>query len=248
VKIPCPQCGGEVQLHETSGFARCPFCGASLVLDLTGVRPHMLYCPRHGPADAAPLLRRWCDAQGLPTPSSVSAPHLTYRPFWRFASQARPRLIPAWPALEARWADVPLPEGEQVVYDLAIVGTARLVEPSVAEAAARQRAFGADAGSTAAGDLVHVPFSEVQATIGGGRLATSVEACSGRVYPERIPLSAGASAARQASALTTAVVGFVIIFLEATFIPPAWLAAGAVGLTAVALYWTLIGSWASSTG
>lgn len=241
MKIPCPQCGGEVQLYETTGFVRCPFCSASLVLDLTGVRPHLLYRPRHGPADVAPLLRRWCDAQSLPAPSSVSAPHLTYQPFWRFTLQGRPRLVPAWPALEARWADVPVPEGEQVVYDPAIVGTARLVEPSVAEAAARTRAFGVGAASTAMGDLVHVPFYEVQATIGGGQLAISVEACSGRVYPERTPPSAGSSAARQASALVTAVVGFVLMFLEATFIPPAWLAALGVALTAWVLYRLLIG-------
>lgn len=248
MKIPCPQCGGEVQLHETTGFVRCPFCSTSLVLDLTGVRPHMLYRPRHGPADVAPLLRRWCDAQGLPAPSSVSAPRLTYQPFWRFASQGRPRLVPAWPALEARWADVPVPEGEQVIYDPAIVGTARVVESSVAEAAARTRALGVSAASTAVGDLVHVPFYEVQARIGGGRLAISVEACSGRAYPERMPPGARGSGPRHAGALTTAVVGFVIMFLEATFIPPAWLAVGAVGLTAVALYWTIIGSRASSTG
>jgi hypothetical protein len=247
VKIPCPQCGGEVQLHETTGFVRCPFCSASLVLDLTGVRPHMLYRPRHGPADVAPLLRRWCDAQGLPTPSSASAPHLTFQPFWRFASQGRPRLVPAWPALEARWADVPVPEGEQVVYDPAVAGAARVVEPSVAEAAARNRAFGAGAVSTAVGDLVHVPFYDVQATIGGGRLAISVEACSGRVYPERMPPAAGAPAARQVTALATAAVGFLAMFVLAILIPQAWLAAGAVALTAVVVYWTIMGGRGRST-
>jgi hypothetical protein len=187
------------------------------------------------------LLRRWCDAQGLPAPSSISAPHLTYQPFWRFASQGRPRLVPAWTALEARWADVPVPEGEQVVYDSAIVGTARVVEPSVAEAAARYRAFGARAGPTIMGDLVHVPFYEVQATIGGGRLAISVEACSGRVYPERMPPSAGSSAARHATALATAAVGFLVMFLMAILIPQAWLAALGVALAAWGLYRLLRG-------
>ena len=117
VGVACPQCGGEIQLQETTGFLGCPFCGASLVLDLTGVRLHMLYRPRHGPADIPPLLRLWCDAQGVPAPSDISTPHLVYQPFWRFASQGRPRLFPAWPALEARWTDLPTPDAEQVIFD-----------------------------------------------------------------------------------------------------------------------------------
>jgi hypothetical protein len=193
------------------------------------------------------LLRRWCDTQGLPAPSNVSAPRLTYRPFWRFASQGRPRLVPAWPALEARWADVPVPEGEQVVYDPAIVGTDRVVEPSVAEAAARNRAFGASAASMVMGDLVHVPFYEVQATIGGGRLAVSVEACSGRLYPERMPPGARGSGPRRAGALATAAAGFAGMLLMAILIPQVWLAAGAVALTAVVLYWTILGGRGRST-
>jgi len=248
VKIPCPQCGGEVQLQEATGVARCPFCGTSLVLDLTGVRPHVLYCPRREPSEVLPLLRRWCDAQGLAAPSGVSTAHLVYQPFWRFTSQGRPRLVPAWATLEARWADVPVPEGEQVIYDRSIVGNAQVVEPTVAEAAARNRAFGASAASAVAGDLVHVPFYEIQATMGGGRLTASVEACSGRVYPDRMPARTKASAARQASAVTTAVVGFVIMFLEAILIPSPWMAASAVGLTAVALYWAVLGNVRTSSG
>ncbi|HEX9899526.1 MAG TPA: hypothetical protein VGC81_09880 [Candidatus Methylomirabilis sp.] len=201
----------------------------------------MLYRPRHGPADIPPLLRLWCDAQGLPAPSDISTPHLAYQPFWRFASQGRPRLFPAWPALEARWTDLPTPDAEQVIFDPSIVGTARLVEPTVAEVAARNRVYGGGAASAAAGDLVHVPFYEVQATVGTGRLAVNVEACSGRVYPERMPPEVRASSAPQATTLTTGIAGFLVVFLEAMLIPPVWLAGAAVGLTALALYWAIIG-------
>ena len=241
MKLPCPQCGGEIQLQETTGFLGCPFCGTSLVLDLTGVRLHMLYRPRHGPADIPPLLRLWCDAQGVPAPSDISTPHLVYQPFWRFASQGRPRLFPAWPALEARWTDLPTPDAEQVIFDPSIVGTARLVEPTVAEVAARNRIYGEGAVPAAAGDLVHVPFYEVQATVGSGRLAVNVEACSGRVYPERMPPGVRGSSAHQATTLTTGIVSFLVVFLEAMLIPPPWLAVVAVGLTALALYWAIVG-------
>jgi hypothetical protein len=246
VKIPCPQCGGEVQLQEAAGFPRCPFCDTSLVLDLTGVRPHMLYRPRHGPAEVLPWLRRWCDAQGLPVPSAVSPPRLAYRPFWRFASQGRPRLVPAWPALEACWNDMPVPEGEQVLFDPSSVGTARLVEQSVAEAAARSRLFGASAATVPAGDLVHVPFYEIQATVGTGRLGASVEACSGHVYAERLPAGIKVSAAPRVGAGMTAVMGFVILFLEAMLIPPPWLAALVVALTAWVLYRVVISNMGSA--
>jgi hypothetical protein len=200
----------------------------------------MLYRPRHGPADVPPLLRRWCDAQGLPAPSGTSIPQLVYQPFWRFASQGPPRLFPAWPALEACWTDLPTPDAEQVIFDPSIVGTTRLVEPSVAEVAARNRVCGEGAASAAAGDLVHVPFYEVQATVGTGRLAVNLEACSGRVYPERMPPGVRASSAHQATTLTMGIVGFLVVFLEAMLIPPPWLAGVAIGLTALALYWAIV--------
>jgi hypothetical protein len=206
----------------------------------------MLYRPRHGPADVPPLLRRWCDTQGLPAPSGVSTPRLTYLPFWRFASHGHPRLTPAWPALEACWAEVPLPDAEQVVYDPSIGGSARVVEATVAEAAARNRAFGEIAAREAAGELVHVPFYEVQATIGTGRLAAWVEACSGRVYPVRVPPVTG-RAARGAAVVATALGGFVVMFLEAMLIPPAWLAGPSVTLTAWLFYRAVIGNTGSAT-
>lgn len=247
MKVPCPQCGGEIRLQEATGFAGCPFCGTSLVLGLTGVRPHLLYRPRHPEADALPLLRRWCDAQGFSPLSGVSPPQLVYRPFWRCVTRGRPLLTPAWPALEARWTEVATPEAQQVIYDPAVVGAARVIEPSVAEAAARRRVFGEGADSVAAGDLVHVPFYEVRATIGAYRLQLSLEACSGRVYPDRMPPGATGPGARQAFGLTTAIVGFLVMFLEAILIPPAWLAASAVALTALGLYWMLVNNQGRSS-
>jgi hypothetical protein len=207
----------------------------------------MLYRPRHGPAEVLPLLRRWCDAEGLPSPSAVSTPHLVYQPFWRFASQGRPRLVPAWPTLEARWADLPVPEAEQVIYDPSSVGTAHVEEPSVAEAAGRTRVFGASAASVPAGDLVHIPFYDIQATIGSGRLAVSLEACTGHIYPERMPFGTKTAATRQDIAGATAVVGFVVLFLEAMLIPTPGLAALVVALTAWVLYRVMIGNLGSAT-
>jgi hypothetical protein len=143
---------------------------------------------------------------------------------------------------------MPIPEGEQVIYDPSIVGAARVIEQSVAETAARARLFGASAASVPAGDLVHVPFYDLQATIGAARVAASMEACSGRVYPERMPAGAKTSAVRGAGAVTTAVGGFIVLFLEAMLIPPVWLAAGAVGLTAVMLYSVVTASMRNSSG
>lgn len=241
MKVPCPQCGGEVQLQETTGFVGCPFCSTSLVLDLTGVRPHLFCRPRHPVADVVPLLRRWRDVHGLPPLSGVSPPHLVYRPFWRYLISGHPRLAPAWPAIEAAWADVPPPEAEQAIYDAALVGGARVIESSVAEAAARRRLFGDQAASVAAGDLVHVPFFEVQATLGLERLTLNLEACSGRVYPDRIPAGVPSSRMRGPSAVITAILGFFAMFLEAMLIPSVWPATILVALTGMGLYVVIVG-------
>ncbi len=241
MNVPCPQCGGEVQFQETSGFVGCPFCGTSLVLDLTGVRPHLLYRPRQNAADVLPLLRRWCDAQGLPPPSALSGAQVVYRPFWRYVSRGHPQLVAAWPALEARWSEVQVPAAEQVVYDPAGVAGGRLVEPSVAEAAARRRVFGENAASVEAGDLVHVPFFEGQIAMGPHRMQVSVEACAGCVYADRIPQAVQDSGTRRAFGRTALSLCFLALFLEAMLIPPLWLAVVAVGVTGVALYWAVGG-------
>jgi hypothetical protein len=126
-----------------------------------------------------------------------------------------------------------------VIFDPSVVGTARLVEPTVAEAAARQRAFGESAASLAPGDLVHVPFFEVEALIGGDPARISLDACSGRVYPDRLPVAHAVPGHRFGLAL--AILGFLGMFVEALLIPPAWLAGLVVGLTALALYWVIVG-------
>jgi hypothetical protein len=115
-----------------------------------------------------------------------------------------------------------------------------VIEPSVAEAAARRRLFGEDFASVAAGDLVHVPFYEVQATIGAHRVTLALEACSGRVYPDRMPPGVPPSGASGAFGVTTAILAFLAMFLEALLIPPAWLATIVVALTGLALYGVLI--------
>jgi len=240
VKIPCPQCGGDVQLQETTGFVGCPFCGISLVLDLTGVRRHMLFRPRHGQADVLPLVRRWCDAHSVLPPSRVSRPRLVYRPFWRYVRLGQSCLVPAWPTIEHRWTEVPVPNAAQVLFDPSLVRGAEVVEPSVAEAAARSRAFGEDAASTAAGDLVHVPFYDAQATIERLELQIAMDACAGRVYSNRMPPGAESHRTGQAFALPIAILGFLGMFFEAMLIPLAWLAAIVVAATALALYWALV--------
>jgi hypothetical protein len=164
---------------------------------------------------------------------------LVFYPFWRYTVSGAPRLIPAWPVLDPRWGDVAFPESEQVIFDPAAVATGQLIEANVAEAAARQRAFGESAASLAPGDLVHVPFYEVEALIGGDPARISLDACSGRVYPDRIPVAHAAPGHRFGLALT--ILGFLGMFVEALLIPPAWLAGLVVGLTALAMYWTLVG-------
>jgi hypothetical protein len=164
-----------------------------------------------------------------------------YYPFWRYAVPGHPRLVPAWAALDSRWGEIAFPEAEQVIFDPAAVGTAQVVELEVAEAAARHRAFGEAAASVTPGDLLHAPFFEVQALIGGDQSRISLDACSGRVYPERIPAAGGAAGGRHGFGLGTALLGFLGMFVEAVLIPPVWLAVLLVGLTALALYWAIVG-------
>ena len=231
MKIPCPQCGGEVTLRETSGFVGCSFCGASLVLDPTGIRPHLVYRSRHGPGSVLPLLRRWCDAEGLPAPKLLASPTLIYYPFWRFGGVGRPRLVPAWPTLQPRWSSLSAPDAEQTIYDPGTIGKARVVEPTVAEAAARS--CGARGENAPPGDLVHLPFYEATVLVGGARVHVVLDACSGRAYPDQMPVGARGATAGGRFVGAMAITGWLAMFLEAMIIPQAWLAAFAVAVSGV---------------
>jgi len=168
-----------VLLRDAGGFPACPFCGAGLVLDLTGVRTHFLYRPRIAPDQVLPLLRRWADrtrAGALAGPANL---RLVYYPFWRYAKDGPRRLVPAWSGPDSVWDRLRPPDAEQLFFDAAQTAGGEVIDPTVPEAAARARALG-DA-ATEAGDLVHVPVYEATVRLAETPVSLRVEACSGTV-------------------------------------------------------------------
>jgi hypothetical protein len=232
VRIPCPQCGGELQLRDPEGFPACPFCGAGLVLDRTGVRLHILYRPRVTPAQILPLLRRWAERRGVAALPGPEPPRLVYYPFWRYARGGPRRLVPAWSTLETGWADLRLPEAEQVSFDAAHVQGAEVVEPTVPEAAARARV---GEGSVPEGDLIHLPAYEAAMRLGRARLRVAVEACSGTVVCAGVPGAEGTRAAAVRRTVWMAAGGLVILGAGAA-IGPFSIAAIVAAILAVLLY------------
>ena len=232
MRFPCPQCGGELQLRDPDGFPACPFCGAGLVLDRTGIRPHVLYRPRLTPAQLPPLLRRWAERRGVAATPGPALPRLVYYPFWRYAREGLRRLVPAWSTLETPWADLRLPDAEQVSFDAAHVQGADVVEPTVPEAAARARV---GEGSVPEGDLVHLPVYETAMRLGGARLRVAVEACSGTVVCAGVPAAEGTRAAALRRTVWMAAGGLVILGVAAA-IGPFSIAAIAAAILAVLLY------------
>ncbi len=235
MRIPCPQCGGELQLRDPEGFPACPFCGASLVLDRTGVRPHVLYRPRVTPAEIVPLLRRWAERRGLRASPGPEPPRLVYYPFWRYAREGPRRLVPAWSTLETQWAELRLPDAEQVSFDAAHVQGAPVIEPTVPEAAAR-----AGDASVTEGDLVHLPAYEAAMRVGGARLHVAVEACSGAVVCAGAPGAEETRTAALRRAVWMAAGGLAILAAGVTIRP-----LGAAAIVAAALAGLLYGVLAS---
>jgi hypothetical protein len=236
VKIPCPQCGGEVHLREAEGFPACPFCGVGLVLDRTGVRPHVLYLPRIPSTEVLPLLRRWADQHRLAAAPAAAPSRLVYYPFWRYAREGPRRLIPAWSTLETHWDELRLPDAEQVFFDASHVQGATVVESTVPEPAARARAFGD--GLVPEGDLVHLPVYEATIRLGEVRRCIAIEACSGMVVCSEtaLPQAAGSGAARVA---WMAGVGSVML-AAAMVVRPLGVAALVVAALAALLYGVLV--------
>ena len=236
MKIPCPQCGGDVPLRGPENLPACPFCGTTFILDLTGVHPHFLYRPRLDPADILPLVRRWADRLGHHAPAQPASPRLVYYPFWRYVREGPRRLVPAWATLEEAWAILAPPDAEQLFFDPSLVRKADLVEPTVPEAAARRRAFGGT--ETPAGDLVRLPVYEMPIRLGQRELLVVVEACSGTVVR---PGGWGPDRGGTGTAWRTGWMlgGGVLMLVAAVAIRP-WAGAGlAVGILAFLLVFAL---------
>lgn len=239
MRIPCPQCGGEVHLREAAGFPVCPFCGVGLALDRTGVRPHVLYLPRVAPAEVLPLLRRWADRRGAALPLGSPPPRLTYYPFWRYALEGPRRLVPAWSTVNAAWDALRLPDAEQVFFDASHIAGAAVVEPTVPEAAARARVFGGAPAEP--GDLVHLPVYETAIRARGVRQPIAIEACAGTVVCSAAALPRGANGGRARRAGWLAA-GGLLMLVAALAIRPLGIAAFAVAALAVLLWAALAGA------
>ena len=76
------------------------------------------------------------------------------------------------------------------------------------------RASGLSPGMRPAGELIHIPFYEQQAVMRGRRVDLAVEACSGRVYGDRLPPGARVGDGGEGFNLGLALLGFVAMFLE----------------------------------
>jgi hypothetical protein len=224
-----------VRLREADGFPACPFCGARLVFDRTGVRPHFLYRPRIAPAQVLPLLRRWADRWAPSASLGSVAPRLAYYPFWRYAREGPRRLVPAWATLESAWNEVGLPDAEQVFFDPLHVQGATVVEPTVPEGAARVRVFGG--AEAREGDLVSLPVYETAVRFGGIQQCVAVEACSGTVIYSGI---AGPARPRTTGALAWLAGGWLAMFAAATGIRPLGIAILVAAALAGFLYAVLL--------
>jgi hypothetical protein len=239
VKIPCPQCGGEVLLREADGFPACPFCGAGLVLDLAGVRTHFLYRPRITPDQVLPLLRRWADRQRAGAPAGPANPRLVYYPFWRYAKDGPRRFVPAWPTPDPGWDRLRPPDAEQLFFDAAQAEGGEVVDPTLPEAAARARALGE--GATEAGALVHLPVYEATVRLAGTPVSLRVEACSGTVLAPEGALTTPAGAA-DGGRTAWMVGGGSLMLVAAVAIAPLGIALAAVAMVSLVVYLGLRGA------
>jgi hypothetical protein len=239
VKLACPQCGAEVVVQEAAGFLRCAFCGSSLTLDLDGARLHYLYRPRQDVSALSALLQRWRQSAGLPPVAERSLPRLVYRPFWRYTPRGAPRLVPAWPTVDPRWEVPRHPEGEQILFDPDTLRGAEVIEATLVEGAARERALTGQASPSTAGTLVHLPFYDLELRLGAAVVLVSVDACSGHVYSGRIPPGSGAHRPDTGRAAWLTLLGVLLMAAEAAVIRSGWLAGLAVAITAVLLTWVL---------
>lgn len=233
MRVPCPQCGGDIPIRETTGFPTCPFCAAGLVLDRSGVRIHSLYRPRVAADQVLPVLRRWADRQGVLISAASGAASLAYYPFWRYVRSGPPRLVPAWSTLETVWEGLRPPDAEVVCFDPALTAGAEVIEPTVPEASARVRTLERERGDP--GELVHLPVYRTTIRVGDRSLPVCIEACSGTVLSAG-PVGSPSGAVSVVGRTAWMVGGGVVMVTAAMAIPSILVAACAVGALGLAVY------------
>jgi hypothetical protein len=146
--------------------------------------------------------------------------------------------------LETQWAELRLPEAEQVSFDPALVQGAEVVAPTVPEAAARARVGD---GAVPEGDLVHLPVYEATMRVGNAGFRVAVEACSGTVVSASAPGAEGTKTATIRRVAWTVGCGVAILGVGLA-VRPFGVAAFAAAVLAVLLYVVLVADGRGSVG
>ncbi|HEX5758146.1 MAG TPA: hypothetical protein VF121_03035 [Thermoanaerobaculia bacterium] len=163
--LACPQCGGENVLASGERLLACPFCGATLFVDRSGLVSHYRLPRLLDRERAAAALRRWMagneTVKDLDRKATVEEVAPVAFPMWLFRVR-RERgedvvVEPAAPTPVPQLADLEVPAGKLEPY-AAEGGEVEEVGAGVPLATARGWIPGVAAASVGESALVHVPL------------------------------------------------------------------------------------------
>lgn len=196
-EIHCSQCGGELHPGEGQIFLTCPFCSATVYLDLSRVVFHWYVNPTIDDQGAATALFRWMSGsqtvKDLDKKARLVGQSFQYFPVWYFKwKEKNGKVIEAiQPAAATSITEITalkLPAGDLRAYDSALDGQS--AAPSVPYETgltwARERNPGGE-GDMEEASLVHIPLYFFKYAFRDQTYTAVVDAASGSVLANLFP-------------------------------------------------------------
>lgn len=197
--VSCTQCGAGLEPRADERLIECPYCATSLVVDGDGTLFHEMMLPTITEEQAPAHLRRFLGGTrtvaDLDTKAELGKPTLEYFPFWAFTivddGSERVVLQPAAPSSLQGLQAIELPAGRTRPMNREQTGGARVIDPEVPAATAREwlstRFEDASVRRTV---LYHLPMYRTPYAWRGRTYRAAVDAISGKVFPADFPAKA----------------------------------------------------------
>jgi len=191
LRIPCTQCGAEVEITETEEFLECPFCQSALYVDLKRTVLNTVIEPSLEEKDAPLLVEKHLFAHQVLGDIVWEQSRLSYIPFWEVTDGGRSHVQPAVSLTDSELIHTGPGSGTKKIRDPDAADSDRMVLPDIyAETVLeRMREKGLLADEPEGISLVHAPFIEVRYLFLDKSYTAYVDAVSGAVLAETLPPS-----------------------------------------------------------
>jgi len=192
VEIKCSQCGAGIEISSESGFISCPYCDSRLYVETDRTIQHFYLKPGLKPEQIPGIISRELSKLELTESASVIESKLIYVPFWLIKLKDQTLRFPAGKLELAELKNFSFPVGALAPFEpeLALSGEVEIPELDLDQLMNHPKLEKLK-DEVLNSELVHIPFFRVDYTYQGQRYTAMIDAGAGKLYADKLPVSAG---------------------------------------------------------